>query len=59
MRKYIISEIASIREALVAINSITHDGESLIVVNVDQQMVAWWAHSLMVTSAEDLSLGQN
>lgn len=39
MRKYIISEIASIREALVAINSITHDGESLIVVNADQQMV--------------------
>ena len=39
MRKYIISETASIREALVAINSITHDGESLIVVNVDQQMV--------------------
>ena len=39
MRKYIISETASIREALVAINSITHDGESLIVVNADQQMV--------------------
>ena len=55
MRKYIISETASIREALVAINSITHDGESLIVVNADQQMVG----SLMVTSAEDLSLGQN
>lgn len=39
MKKYIISETASVRDALVAINSITHDGESLIVVNADQQMV--------------------
>lgn len=39
MRKYIISETASVRDALVAINNITHDGESLIAVNADQQMV--------------------
>lgn len=39
MRKYIISETASIRDAIVAINCIIHDGESLIVVNANQQMV--------------------
>jgi len=39
MRKYIISETASVRDALVAINNIIHDGESLIVVNSKQQMV--------------------
>lgn len=39
MRKYIISETASVRDALVAINNIIHDGESLIVVNSEQQMV--------------------
>ena len=39
MRKYIISETASVRDALVAINNITHDGELLIVVNAAQQMV--------------------
>lgn len=39
VREYIIKESATIREALVAINSITHDGESLIVVNADEQMV--------------------
>ena len=39
MRKYIISETASIREALIAINSIAHDSESLIVFNDNQQMV--------------------
>ena len=39
MRKYIISETASVRDALVAINSIIHDGESLIAVNADQQMI--------------------
>ena len=35
----IINEDATIREALVAINSITGNGESLIVVNKAQQMV--------------------
>lgn len=39
MRKYIIIELATIKDALIAINNITHDGESLIVVNSDQQMV--------------------
>ena len=39
MRKYIIIESANIKDALIAINNITHDGESLIVVNSDQQMV--------------------
>ena len=39
MRKYKISETASVRDALVAINNITHDGELLIVVNAAQQMV--------------------
>ena len=39
MRKYIISETASVRDALVASNNITHDGELLIVVNAAQQMV--------------------
>ena len=34
-----INESATIKDALVAINSITHDGESLVVVNTDLQMV--------------------
>lgn len=39
MKKYIINEDATIKDSLIAINSITHDGESLIVVNKDQHMV--------------------
>ena len=39
IRDYIIKETATIKDALVAINEITHDGESLIVVNEDRQMV--------------------
>lgn len=39
VRKYIIKWSATIKDALIAINSITHDGESLIVVNEDNQMV--------------------
>lgn len=39
MKQFIISESATIKDALVAINEITHDGESLIVVNEDHQMV--------------------
>lgn len=39
IRNYIIKETASIKDALVAINGITHDGELLIVVNDCQQMV--------------------
>lgn len=39
MSKYTISEKASVKDALIAINEITHDGESLLVVNADNQMV--------------------
>lgn len=39
IRDYIIKETVTIKDALVAINEITHDGESLIVVNKDHQMV--------------------
>lgn len=39
IRNYIIKETASVKDALVAINGITHDGELLIVVNGKQQMV--------------------
>ncbi len=39
IRKFIINVSATIKEALVAINEITHDGESLIVVNEAHQMV--------------------
>lgn len=39
IRNYIISESICIKEALVAINEIAHDGELLIVVNDCQQMV--------------------
>lgn len=39
MNKYTISEKASVKDALIAINEITHDGESLLVVNADSQMV--------------------
>lgn len=39
MKKSIISYQATIKDALIAINSITHDGESLIVINNEMQMV--------------------
>ena len=39
IKEYIINQSASIKDALVAINEITHDGESLIVVNEAHQMV--------------------
>lgn len=39
MRQYFINEEASVKDALVAINGITHDGESLIVVDAEQRMV--------------------
>lgn len=38
-KKFIINESSTIKDALIAINDITHDGESLIVVNEDHQMV--------------------
>ena len=39
IKEYIINQSATIKDALVAINEITHDGESLIVVNEAHQMV--------------------
>lgn len=39
MIKYTINENATIKDAHVAINEITHDGESLLVVNAEEQMV--------------------
>ncbi len=39
IKEYIISESATVKDALVAINGITHDGESLVVINEAQQMV--------------------
>ena len=39
MNKYIISESATIKDALIAINQITHDGQSLLVVNGSDQLV--------------------
>lgn len=39
MRQYFINEEASVKDALVAINGITHDGDSLIVVDAEQRMV--------------------
>lgn len=39
MIKYEIDESSTIRDALIAINSITHVGESLIVLNANRQMV--------------------
>lgn len=39
MNKFIISESATIKDALIAINKITHEGESLLVVNADNKMV--------------------
>ena len=39
MQKYIIKELSSIKDALVALNGITHETMSLLVVNTDNQMV--------------------
>ena len=39
MKKYIIDESISIREALITINEITHTGESLLVVDAGHHMV--------------------
>lgn len=39
MNKYIIGEKATIKDALIAINQITHDGQSLLVVNGSDQLV--------------------
>ena len=39
MNKYIIGEKVTIKDALIAINQITHDGQSLLVVNGSDQLV--------------------
>ena len=39
MKKYQLTESASIKDALIAINEITHDGEALLVVNSGNQLV--------------------
>lgn len=39
MKKYIISDTATLKDALISINEITHEGQSLLVVNKDDQMV--------------------
>ena len=39
MQKYIIRESSSIKDALVALNEITHETMSLLVLNADSQMV--------------------
>ena len=35
-KKFIINEFSTIKDALIAINDITHDGESLVVINSEQ-----------------------
>ena len=49
MRKYVVIESATVKDALVAINNITHDGELLIVVNSDNR---WLVLSPMAISVE-------
>ena len=39
MNKYIIQQTISIREALVALNQISSDTQSLLVVNEEQKLV--------------------
>ena len=39
MKKYIIAEQSTIREALVSLNRITSDAQSLLVVDEDQKLV--------------------
>lgn len=38
-KKFIITESSTIKDALIAINDITHDGESLVVVNSEQEII--------------------
>lgn len=38
-KKFIINEFSTIKDALIAINDITHDGESLVVVNSEQEII--------------------
>lgn len=39
MKEFIITESSTVKNALIAINEITHNGESLLVVNATNQMV--------------------
>lgn len=38
-KEFIITESSTIKDALIAINDITHDGESLVVVNSEQEII--------------------
>lgn len=38
-KKFIINEFSTIKDALIAINDITHDGESLVVINSEQEII--------------------
>lgn len=38
-KKFIINESSTIKDALIAINDITHDGESLVVINSEQEII--------------------
>lgn len=38
-KEFIITESLTIKDALIAINDITHDGESLVVVNSEQEII--------------------
>lgn len=38
-KKFIINESSTIKDALIAINDITHDGESLVVTNSEQEII--------------------
>lgn len=38
-KKFIINESSTIKDALIAINDITHDGESLVVINSKQEII--------------------
>lgn len=38
-KEFIITESSTIKDALIAINDITHDGESLVVINSEQEII--------------------
>lgn len=38
-KKFIINESSTIKDALIAINDITHDGESLVIINSEQEII--------------------
>lgn len=55
-KKFIINEFSTIKDALIAINDITHDGESLVVINSEQEIMV---HLRMEIFVEVLLLEQN